>query len=166
MFMNTKTTGYGEDTGWKARYRLSTLNFGLHKRSLNTNTGQYMSKWWILLWTVPSSRATPTRFWMYFHRYWSLLYTMHCTLITMYSLHYTDHKTLLCALRYMYSTVLTSRSAHVHSTSTHTLLAALCTSMYEYIKSILLCSLRSTLYNTNHCTLFIPVNSTFFHLRV
>ncbi len=40
MFMNTTSTGYGEDTGWKARYRLSTLNFGLHKRSLNTNTGE------------------------------------------------------------------------------------------------------------------------------
>jgi hypothetical protein len=39
MFMNTKSRGYGEDTGWKARYRLSTLNFGPHKRSLNTNTG-------------------------------------------------------------------------------------------------------------------------------
>jgi hypothetical protein len=40
MFMNIKSTGYGEDTctGWKARYRLSTLNFGPHKRSLNTNT--------------------------------------------------------------------------------------------------------------------------------
>jgi hypothetical protein len=36
--MNIKSTGYGEDTGWKARYRLSTLNFGPHKRSLNTNT--------------------------------------------------------------------------------------------------------------------------------
>jgi hypothetical protein len=39
MFMNTESTGYGEDTEWKARYRLSTLNFGLYKRSLNTNTG-------------------------------------------------------------------------------------------------------------------------------
>jgi hypothetical protein len=38
--MNIKSTGYGEDTGWKARYRLSTLNFGPHKRSLNTNTGK------------------------------------------------------------------------------------------------------------------------------
>jgi hypothetical protein len=38
MFMNTKSTGYGEDTGWKARYRLSTFNFGPHERSLNTNT--------------------------------------------------------------------------------------------------------------------------------
>ncbi len=38
MFMNTKSTGYGEDAGWKARYRLSTLYFGPHKRSLNTNT--------------------------------------------------------------------------------------------------------------------------------
>jgi hypothetical protein len=37
--MNIKSTGYGEDTGWIVRYRLSTLNFGPHKRSLNTNTG-------------------------------------------------------------------------------------------------------------------------------
>jgi hypothetical protein len=37
MFMNTKSTGYGEDTGWKVVNRLSTFNFGPHKTSLNTD---------------------------------------------------------------------------------------------------------------------------------
>jgi hypothetical protein len=37
--MNTKSTGYGEDTGWKVVNRLSTLNFGPHKTSLNTDPG-------------------------------------------------------------------------------------------------------------------------------
>jgi hypothetical protein len=34
-------TGYGEDTGWKVGNRLSTLNFGPHKRSLNTRTATH-----------------------------------------------------------------------------------------------------------------------------
>ncbi len=37
MFRNTKNIGYGEDTGWKLRYRLSTLDFDTHERPLNTN---------------------------------------------------------------------------------------------------------------------------------
>ena len=56
MFMNTKSTGYGEDTGWKARYRLSTLNFGHHKRSLNTNTRSPIVT--SLLYVVPEADAT------------------------------------------------------------------------------------------------------------
>jgi hypothetical protein len=43
MLMNIKSTGYGEDTGWKVRYRLSTLNFVPHERSLNTKIVQKCS---------------------------------------------------------------------------------------------------------------------------
>jgi hypothetical protein len=42
MFMNTKSKGYGEDTGWKVDYRLSIPDFGHPERSLNTVTVKWV----------------------------------------------------------------------------------------------------------------------------